>query len=360
MATFEKRETKNGESVKVVVRVTGFPVKRKTFKRLTDAKIWAQQVEASMRKGEFVDVTRDARKHTLADLITFYEDTVLSEKTENTKAAELVPLKWWKAELGEYALTQVTSELIAEKIRFLRNEPSRRGKEDSETEKPLKSRRTIKAYRDTLDRVFKKAIKWKWVVRNPFDDIDPITKLRNERVRFLDDAERDNLLNACKKSYNEYLYLIVVFALSTGGRKSEIMNLTWNDVDLERGFAIFRNTKNGDTRSVPVTSHLLVLLKEMHTQGNGLVFPRSDGLAPLDIRKSWEKAVRDAGLENFKFHDLRHSAASYLAMNGATLSEIAAVLGHKTLQMVKRYSHISEQHAAGVVAKMNDKIFSGN
>jgi len=361
MAYFEKRETKTGVSIKAVVRVTGFPTKRKTFKRLTDAKLWAQQMEASMRRGTFVDISKEARGHTLDELISFYMDTVLSEKTENTKAAELVPLKWWKDTLGSYSLPQVTSELIAEKIRFLRNEPSRRGTGDSDTFKPLKSRRTIKAYRDSLDRVFKKAVKWKWVAKNPFDDIDRITKLRNERVRFLDDNERSRLLKSCKNSYNPDLYLIVVFALSTGARKGEVMGLRWGDIDLDRGYAIFRNTKNGDTRSVPVTSHLLELLRAKRGREDIdrqiLLFPRKDGKAPLDIRKAWLKAVGDAEIDNFTFHDLRHSAASYLAMNGATLSEIAAVLGHKTLQMVKRYAHISEQHAADVVEKMNDKIF---
>ena len=72
---------------------------------------------------------------------------------------------------------------------------------------------------------------------------------------------------------------------------------------------------------------------------------------------SREEAIKKAKLKNFRFHDLRHSAASYLAMSGASLAEIAEVLGHKTLQMVKRYSHLSEQHTHGVVSKMNKKIF---
>ena len=78
----------------------------------------------------------------------------------------------------------------------------------------------------------------------------------------------------------------------------------------------------------------------------------------MDVRTSWEYALRGADIENFRWHDLRHSTASYLAMNGASLAEIAEVLGHKTLQMVKRYAHLSEQHTAGVVASMNEKIFS--
>lgn len=77
----------------------------------------------------------------------------------------------------------------------------------------------------------------------------------------------------------------------------------------------------------------------------------------MEIRKHWYKAMEDAELEDFRFHDLRHSAASYLAMNGATLAEIAEILGHKTLQMVKRYAHLSDQHTAKVVERMNKSIF---
>jgi integrase len=88
-----------------------------------------------------------------------------------------------------------------------------------------------------------------------------------------------------------------------------------------------------------------------------LLFPRDDGLAPMEIRKHWNRALREAGIEDFRFHDLRHTAASYLAMNGATLAEIADVLGHKTLQMVKRYAHLSDQHTASVVERMNQNIF---
>ena len=88
------------------------------------------------------------------------------------------------------------------------------------------------------------------------------------------------------------------------------------------------------------------------------VFPSQDGTAPRQIKRPWEAAVKLAELEDFRFHDLRHSAASYLAMNGASLAEIAEVLGHKTLQMVKRYAHLSDQHVAGVVERMNKAIFT--
>ena len=88
-----------------------------------------------------------------------------------------------------------------------------------------------------------------------------------------------------------------------------------------------------------------------------LVFYGRDKAQPVDLKKPWETALRKADIEDFRFHDLRHTAASYLAMNGATTVEIAAVLGHKTLQMVKRYSHLANSHTASVVASMNHKIF---
>ncbi len=91
-----------------------------------------------------------------------------------------------------------------------------------------------------------------------------------------------------------------------------------------------------------------------------LVFPGKDLKAPVDIRTPWENALKHAGIIDFRFHDLRHSCASYLAMNGASLAEIAEILGHKTFQTVKRHAHLSDSHISKVVASMNDKIFGVN
>jgi integrase len=125
----------------------------------------------------------------------------------------------------------------------------------------------------------------------------------------------------------------------------------------------FHDTKNRDTRSVPLTGVALALMRQhatMRRLETDLVFPRKDGQRGIDITKAWKNAVKRAHLANFRFHDLRHSAASYLAMNGASLTEIAEVLGHKTLQMVKRYSHLSEAHTAGVVARMTQAVFGAS
>jgi integrase len=88
-----------------------------------------------------------------------------------------------------------------------------------------------------------------------------------------------------------------------------------------------------------------------------LVFPDATGKRALGIREAFEGAVERAGIADFRFHDLRHTAASYLAMSGANLAEIAEVLGHKPLAMVKRYAHLSEAHTRGVVERMNRAVF---
>jgi len=209
-------------------------------------------------------------------------------------------------------------------------------------------------------------------------DDSPMRKVKKPalprgRIRFLSedatcpngkkiDGERPRLLKACEESSNPYLYPVVVLALSTGMRQGEIMGLTWEDLDLHQGRATLHETKNGERRVVPLTGKALDLLKahaKVRRLDTNLLFPGKNPQKPIDLRAPWEAALKKAGIEDFRFHDLRHSAASYLAMNGASMAEIAEVLGHKTLQMVKRYSHLSEAHTAGVVARMNEQIFKG-
>ena len=112
---------------------------------------------------------------------------------------------------------------------------------------------------------------------------------------------------------------------------------------------------------MPITGRALDLLKKhVRRIDTQLLFPsRLNAQKPIDLRAPWEIALKQAEIDDFRFHDLRHSAASYLAMNGASLAEIAEVLGHKTLQMVMRYAHLSEAHTTSVVSSMNEKIFGG-
>jgi len=175
--------------------------------------------------------------------------------------------------------------------------------------------------------------------------------------------ERERLLQACKESREPLLYLVVIVALATGMRSSEIRGLTWDRVDLRTGRIVLEDTKNGERRTVPLVGRALEVLKEhgkVRRLDTPLLFPRPrDPQRPIRLDHAWAQAVEAAGIQNFRFHDLRHSAASYMLMNGATLGELAEVLGHKTLAMVKRYSHLSEPHTRGLLERMNAAVFGG-
>ena len=201
---------------------------------------------------------------------------------------------------------------------------------------------------------------WEWLETNPVRRVRR-PKLPRGRVRFLDKDELSALLSACQQSDHPCLYPIVVLAVSTGMRHGEILGLRWQDVDLARNRLTLEQTKNGDRRSVPLVGRARAVISEyarVRRIDTPLVFPsRRKPRVPADFRKPWAKAVETAGLENFRFHDLRHTCASYLAMSGATLAEISEVLGHKTLAMVKRYAHLSESHTTKVVERMNGTMF---
>lgn len=352
MASIEKRKSKDGNvTYRVKVRLKGYPEQCATFERITDAKRWAQQTEAAIREGRHFKTT-EAKRHTLGEMIDRYIADVLPTKPKNLSNRTL-HLNWWKSELGKYTLADVTPAIIAEHRDKLAKVTTNRG--------GLRSPSTVVRYMAALSHAFTIAVKeWGWIDDTPMRKVTKPKEPRG-RVRFLSDDERKNLLAACKESDSPYLYITVVLALSTGGRRMEVLGLRWQDVDLTRGIITLHETKNGERRILPLTGHALALMKE-HSKiryvNCDLVFPGKSFKTPVDVRTPWENALKRAGITDFRWHDLRHSCASYLAMNGASLAEIAEILGHKTLQMVKRYAHLSDTHVSKVVADMNKKIFS--
>lgn len=353
MANIEKRVSKDGKtSYRVKIRLKGFPSQSATFERLTDARKWIQQTETAIREGRHFK-TIEAKRHTLSELIDRYCRDVLPANPKGV-AKQTALLQRWKTEIGDHALIDVTPSLIAECRDKLAREITLRGKPRSPA--------TVNRYMAALSVAFTAAVReWGWIEDSPMRKVTKPKESRG-RVRFLSDDERVRLLKLCKESSSPYLYPVVVLALSTGMRQGEIMNLTWDTVDLNQGRAILHETKNGERRAVAITGHALEMLKELKKVpriDSNFLFPtkKNTSQKPIDLRAPWEAVIKKAELQDFKFHDLRHSTASYLAMNGASLAEIAEVLGHKTLQMVKRYAHLSEGHTARVVASMNDKIF---
>ena len=350
MATIRKRVGKNGrQTYQVQVRVKGYPTQSKTFTLRKQAEQWARQTEAAIDEGRHF-TKAEAKKHTLAEAIDRYINKVLPSKRD--KANQGRQLQWWREQFGNRLLADLTPALLSEYKERLSSQITHRGKQRSPA--------SVNRYLAVLSHLFSVAVtEWGWLEDNPLRKVRKLKEPKG-RIRFLSDSERYRLLETCQKSMNTALYPIVVLALSTGARKSEIMSLRWRDVDLTEGRAIVYETKNNETKSLPITGKALNLLKEhgkVRRLDTELVFPNKSGENPINIAKAWHTALENAEIEDFRFHDLRHTAASYLAMNGATLAEIAEVLGHKTLEMVKRYAHLSEQHKASVVESMNRKIF---
>lgn len=352
MASIVEKKDKNGKvyAYRVQVRLKGHPPQVGTFKSKTKAKLWAEETEVAIRDGRHFKTT-EAKKHTLGELIDRYIRDVLplKSKVEEHQKAQLL---WWKEQIGICLLSDITPALIAEQRDKLARGNTKRGTQRAPA--------TVGRYLAAISHAFTVAMKeWGWIEDSPMRRVTKPKEPRG-RVRFLSEEERKSLLEACQLSTNAYIYVVVVLALSTGMRQGEIMNLRWADVDLQRNRITLHETKNGERRVVSIAGLALQLLQKLNKArriDTHLLFPGKDPKQPMDIRFSWEIAIKTSGIDNFRFHDLRHSAASYLAMNGASIADIAAVLGHKTLAMVKRYAHLSESHTAGVVASMNEKIF---
>jgi integrase len=219
---------------------------------------------------------------------------------------------------------------------------------------------TVNHYLSTFSHALTVAVaEWGWLNGSPMRTVKQLRWPRG-RVRFLTEEERQRLLTACKESRTSYLYPLVVLALSTGARQMELLTLTWSQVDFEQQVLRLLDTKNGAPRVLPLTGRALELLHahfRARRADTVLVFPGKSGRTPVHMRTAWENTVRRAGLADFHFHDLRHTFASYLAMQGASLREMADALGHKTLAMVMRYSHLTEPHTRSVVERMNRAVF---
>jgi integrase len=352
MADIQERISKTGiKTYTARVRLKGYPVQTATFKRLTDAKKWIQDTESAIREGRHFK-TVEAKKHTVSEMIERYLTGAKLTKVQDDHIG--LHLRRWDEEIGYLLLSEVTSDHISLIKEKLLNEEVR-GKPRSST--------TVLRYMASLSTVFNVAVRdWAWLQDSPMKNIAK-PKAARGRVRFLDDGERERLLTACKESRNKLLYPTVILAISTGMRQAELFSLKWIDVNLRDGFLILHETKNGERRRVPLSGLALELLREhakVRRLDTPLLFPGiKDPLKPIDLQTPWETARKRAQITDFTWHDLRHCTASYLLMNGASLAEIAEVLGHKTLQMVKRYAHLSDGHVSNVVASMNAKIFGG-
>ncbi len=202
-----------------------------------------------------------------------------------------------------------------------------------------------------LKHLYSKAIEWGKVKESPAKRAK-ILKGEVKRIRFLLPAESKRLLSNCA----DHLKPIVAVALHTGMRKGELLTLKWDQVNLEQGIISLLDTKNHERRDIPMNETVKSVLESIERKGDS-VFCNGDGENFVSVRKSFDSAVRKSGITDFRFHDLRHTFASNLVMEGVDIMTVKELMGHKTLDMTLRYAHLAPNHKTRAVTIL-DRIMS--
>jgi integrase len=346
MATFESRTTANGESTwRVKIRKRGISA-TSTFTSKTDARKWATKTEAAILNGTY---RATGNVPTLAEAVTRYTKEVVPTLSPGEQKTRPARMQFWVDRFGSRKLTDITPQEVSQ----VRDQQIKDGL------KPATVNRSLAA----LASVYTAAIKRWHLMPRSAHILREVARIEenNARVRWLSDDERDRLLEATKASDNDYLHLAVVLSLATGWRQGEVMGLTWDRVDTKVGKLTLETSKNGDARSVRLAGYPLDLLREFRKVrriGTDLLFPsKVDAGKPMLLRKPWLEALALAGIEDLHWHDMRHDVASRMVMSGASLPEVGAVLGHRSVQTAKRYAHLSDEHVSTALAVANSRVF---
>jgi len=322
MATIQKQINKNGISYRVLIRKKGIKAISKTFSSKRMASQFALKVESDCRiqsalGGEsntkkFIDISKEYR-------VSRYGSVA------NTPVPYKSRIRYWDELFNDKKVVDITKQDVSQGLSIL---PKR-----------LKNA-SINKFRGVLSAILSYACKEYNLPDNPVRYIKPLVE-NNARVRFLSDEERTRLFDACKAAQWSKLYLLVLMAITTGARKGELLNLTFSDIDFDRQTAYVQTSKNGQPRVLPLTNEVIIELNKFKHQESKLIFNselKPD--RPMCFTKQWKKTLTQAEITDFRYHDLRHSCASYLAQSGASLLEIADVLGHRQISMTHRYSHL--------------------
>lgn len=325
-----------------------------TFSSRRVAQRFADQVE---RQAELADETPaiQAEGRLFSELVERYEATVMPGKKASTQQQQRAVLAFWRYWFYGKTLAQVTSEEISQ----AKGAGLARGWKAS----------TWNGYHSLLHHVLAHGVReLKWLPANPAADVARMRQVKG-RSRFLSDGELQRLILMVRMSPCRWLHIITLLALSTGARRGEIASLTWERLDLQwrpdcgRGLLGCKDgTKNQTERAIYITGEALAMMRRMELErqpGMRHCFPSPRYDRPVAFSHSWYVALERARLEDFHFHDLRHTAASYVAMSGGSERDIAEFLGHLSPASSRRYSHLVESYTVGVTTRMNDRFLGG-
>jgi len=332
VATIQRVINSTSVSYRVFIRKRGFKTLSKTFPTQKIAKQFALRMESDVTA--MLSIGGISSKTSFKNLVDEY---LLKEYKGSRPKEQYKKLCYWMEILGEKLIIDITKNDISAGLELLPNDFSNA---------------TINRYKAAIGVVFSYACRVFDLPENPVRKIPSLPE-NNKRTRFLSEAERTSLFKACRVSKWDKLYLIVLLAITTGARKGEITKLRWNDIDFDRRTAYVATTKNGQPKVLPLTDSVIKELELFDSKDSSLIFgSRVKYDAPYCFTKPWKKALEDAEIKDFRFHDLRHSCASYLAQSGASLLEIADVLGHKQISVTKRYAHLCIEHKSSLINRV--------
>ncbi len=333
MATIQARKGKKGTTYRVEFMRGGSRFS-KSFKLKKDAQLFVANLLAND------DFAYSLTNHTLNSLK--FSDALAQylEQDNGRDQSKHQRLKYWLSVFKDKPVGKVTRQQVKAELKTL-----------SESKAPA----TLNRYKAALSSFYRFLSEEYDIEHNPTKGIKQSAE-DNARTRFLSNKELPRLLDACKRSEWERLYLLVLLAITTGARRTELLTLTWDAINFQTKTAHLPKTKNGEQRILTLTADAIAELMRFRQIG-GYVFPhnRHQGAYFRNFDCHWREALQSAGIKDFRFHDLRHTCASLLAMNGASLLEIAQVLGHKSITMTQRYSHLCIEHKAS----LTDRVFGG-
>lgn len=337
MATFVKK----GNRILVRVRIANIPGESKSFEDMGEAEQWAFDTEARLRSGlgapnpEKILVREHMEVHTLDAGLNRYKDTVTVKK------------KGAKQEANRIELIQRKYPRLCAKNMVDITRADLRNFRDSLIFQGYKAA-TVIHYMTVIANVLKKAKKeWGYErIDNPFEIEKP--SINNSRDRRMSNEEWQRFLRACDQHRNGWLRSYVDLAVETTMRRSELVNLTWEAVNFEQRTIYLEDSKTG-RRYVPLSSAAIERLKKMR---GGSATGRLFDVSPDGATQAIQGACRRAKIPDFRLHDLRHEGTSRLFEKGLTAVEAKSVTGHRTTQMLERYTHISNEH---VLKKLDSK-----
>jgi integrase len=301
-----------------------------------EAQDYLGKVKASIREGRFFDIKKENR-NTFNQLLDAYIEKVKDTNFYHQTMRFFIPVI--REHFGNRLLSEIDYKMLEDFRDERKKTPTQYGTERSD--------RTVNFELSIIRQAFRKAIKWKMAEKNPFQDADDLFyKLDNRRERALTGDEVIRLIEACPP----YLKPIVITAVYTGLRKSDILNLKWRDIDLEKGLIRVIEQKTGKIRNIVLNDDMRILLHSLPVKGE-YVFPGKNGKPFKDVKKSFQTALIKAGIERGEgkqkivFHSLRHTCISLLTEKGADTTAVKNYVAHADEKMTEHYTHLSEEFA---------------